>query len=63
MTRARTEADAEDYPEKVLISGEVDLSIVETAQSATLSTSFKDKLKAIGIVVRPGVVNDDRDNQ
>ncbi len=52
MARARTEAAAANYPEMVLIKGEVRRAIVETAQGATVSKVLKDQLADLGIVLR-----------
>lgn len=52
MARARTEATAADYPEGVLVKGEVRRDIVETAYGASVDKPLTDKLASIGIILR-----------
>jgi hypothetical protein len=63
MPRARTEASGANYPQSVLVEGEVVQSIVETAQGGALSKALIDKLLDASIVVQTGVQLLEQDNQ
>jgi hypothetical protein len=63
MARTRTEAVAGDYPERVLIKGEVREDMVDTATTPTITDALRDLLKDIGIILRPQVEMRILDNQ
>jgi len=63
MTRSRTEATAGDYPEGVLIEGEVRESLVDTATTPTITDSLRDLLLSKGIILRPATQMLSLDNQ
>lgn len=62
MPFARTEATGANYPQGVIVEGELDSTIM-TSANGTMGPALLDELLSIGIIVRPRVVNDALDNQ